>query len=698
MTEMAENSSGQRLRVTGGVVVALLAVVAVIGFVAISRFVEADRARDLRAWQVRLGIVADSRRAAIEEWFEARRRTVTGLAANPSVSLYMTQLSLAGNGDTKAPAEADYLRNLLVATASQSGFDAPLLGPDVAANVERQGTAGLALVNASGAIVAASAAMPALAPEIRKAMAGSSGSETAFIDFYKGPRDLPSMAFIAPLFSIQADPSKAAPNGFVVGVRLAGKDLYGLLAQPGDIDETARTYLVRRRGALIDYLSPLDSGQAPLARSLDATTPRLAAAFATANPGGFARAIDYDNREVLVTARKVRGTPWILLRTVSRAEALGASDHRRRNLFIFLGLGLFGLLATVLLVWRHGTSLRSQESAERYRTMSDRFAHLSHFLQVVADGQPTAITTLDEDGRYRFANQQAALDAGIDSADFIGKEMTAVLGPVEAAFYQPANRQALDHGVPVFRTHAWARNDGQRIVKSGHIPIDPDAAGARQVLMVVEDVTDLVSERERRENNLRQLVSTIMGIIDRRDPFAARHSSRVAEVAEAIAGEMGLDDVEVETAEIAGALMNLGKILVPAELLVASGPLSDDDLSRVREAMLTSADLLQGVDFDGPVVATIRQIQARWDGRGIPEGLAGEDILITARIVAVANSFVGMVSARAWRAGNSFDDAMDYLLAHTGRIYDRRAVAALANILDNRQGRQRWAEFGEMPA
>jgi HD-GYP domain-containing protein (c-di-GMP phosphodiesterase class II) len=98
------------------------------------------------------------------------------------------------------------------------------------------------------------------------------------------------------------------------------------------------------------------------------------------------------------------------------------------------------------------------------------------------------------------------------------------------------------------------------------------------------------------------------------------------------------------------------------------------------------------------VVETLRQLQENWDGSGMPKGLSGEAILPMARIVAVANAFVGMVSARAYRPGLPLDVAAQKLMEQTGGKFDRRPIAALINILDNRDGRARWAVFGEAPA
>jgi HD-GYP domain-containing protein (c-di-GMP phosphodiesterase class II) len=181
----------------------------------------------------------------------------------------------------------------------------------------------------------------------------------------------------------------------------------------------------------------------------------------------------------------------------------------------------------------------------------------------------------------------------------------------------------------------------------------------------------------------------LLNVVDQRDSFAADHSARVAALARRIAEEMGLEALLVETAELAGQLLNLGKILVPPELLRRAGGLNDDELRLVRESLHASADLVAGVEFDGPVVATLRQAAEAWDGSG-PLGLKGQDILPTARVVAVANAFVALISARAHRPGLDIDGALDRLLAASGRRFDRRVVAALVGEIENRGGRARW--------
>ncbi len=107
--------------------------------------------------------------------------------------------------------------------------------------------------------------------------------------------------------------------------------------------------------------------------------------------------------------------------------------------------------------------------------------------------------------------------------------------------------------------------------------------------------------------------------------------------------------------------------------------------------------MIKSIEFDGPVEETFRQLLKNYDGSGVPNGLEGDDISITARVVAAANAFVGMVSARSWRPGMNIDDAVNTLMQETGKKFDRRAISALANYIENRAGREEWRSFGEAP-
>lgn len=684
----------------------LLLAVAAGGVFAVFEFIKGERERDLHSWQVRLGIVADSRAAAVEEWIDSEFAVMRELAENASLQLYMTELSLF-EGDRSLiddePEQATYLRNLLIATADRSGYAAPVSAGDISANVEKVGVAGLALADPNGQVLVASPSMPPITGRILDALESMKKGAPALIDIYSGVSGDPTIGFIAPIFAVQDDGVSEA-IGLIIGVRLIGDELWSKLEQPGETDQTAETFLVRKATPNIEYLSPLGDGTPPLKRRLAHDTPDLAAAFVIDTAGGFGTRRDYDGEEVLVTGRTLKAVPWTLVRKVNTSEALAATESRLQVMLVVFLLVIGGTAVTVIAVWRHGTSIRAAEAGERHRIAAERLGNLSKFLRVVTDGQPNAVAAVTEDGTYTFANLAASEGSGITQEDMLGKNMGQVWGPVKAKYYREFNQKIIDDREEILagpkrvnHIKTFETEDGEQILRSFHIPLRPDRDFPPGCLMILDDITELVGQRKQRELIMDQLVDSLLSVVGQRDPYSQEHAARVSEVATATAKEMQLTDEEVRTVGIAGKLMNLGKTLVPVELLIKSADLTDDELESIRQKIRSSADFLDRVDFDGPVVDSIRQMQERLDGKGKPAGLKEKDILMTARVIAVANAFVGMTSARPYRAPIPFDRACTMLMRQTGTIFDRRPVSALIHYVENRGGREMWADFASPP-
>jgi PAS domain S-box-containing protein len=681
---LQEKLADQRARRTMLGVLAVLAVFAAIAIWLAITFVADERARALQQWQVRLGIVADSRSGDVAQWLDQQFATLRTLSQNASLQLYVSGLTAtAGVKDTEA-VEGGYLRNLLIATAQRDGFIASRPKQQINANVASTGTAGLVILDANGRPLVGTPGMPALPPEFRAAMAQTVAGRPGLVDMQLGSQGLPVIGFVAPIYSIEGDAGITPSIGFIAGQKEVGADLFERLTQPGDISETAETYLIRRNGDEVTYLTPLADGSEPLRRSLSLTTPDLADGFAIQHPGEFGQLRDYRSHDVLFISRAIAGSPWVLVRKIDRSEALGDSDHRLTVILTVLMVGVGGAIALSLALWRQGTSVRLAKAVSRNNAIMRRMQETAEFLQLVSDAQPTAIATVDQDGRYTFANQKAAEEVGSTSAALIGKTIGEVLGPYKANLYNEFNLSSLKTDRAISETHKFDGNP-PRIVRADHIPLKEDGQPTG-VLMIEQDVTDLFRERDRAAKTLEGLVTTLVGLLDSRVPFSSNHSLRVALVSKATAAEMGANETEIRTAEVTGNLINLGKLLVPHEILTKTSGLNDDERELVRRSLLDTAKMLEGVDFDIPVAQALSQTQERWDGQGYPSGLKGNEIILPARVVSLANSFVSLTSARSFRAAMSFEQACDILLKEADTQYDRRAVAALMNYLFNRGG------------
>lgn len=725
--------------------IALFVAAAITGVFA---FVDSERQRDIQAWQVRLGIIADSRTASVNQWVETNFGYMRDLAQNASLQLYVSDIAQAGDiestddepfeaeaeptlgladepdslgdgladlDDEESPIESEdeeieddaqasatYLRNLLNATAERIGFKAPPPVGEINANVERVGIAGIGLVDKDGRAIVSTPDMPPISGRIRKAVAEALEGEPVIIDLYLGASGEPTMGFVLPIYGIQDDNEGAQGIGAVVGLRVVGKDLYDRLKQPGETTKTSETYLVRSNGATVEYLTPLSDGTPALKRSMSADTPDLAGGNAISRPGGFAIGVDYAGQEVLAASRPIANLPWVLVRKISRAESLSATDNRLTVILgVFISIIIIVTLA-VLYVWKKGASVRATQALYEAQIALERFGNISKFMRVVTDNQPNHIVAVDGNTQYTFSNLPAAEAAGLQPEDMMGKSMASVIGPIKAHAYAELNKEVLRTMEPHSETVIFGDEDNDdqdtplQVVRVHQVPLQGDRDFPPAVLMILSDITELTHEKRRGEKMMRQLTDTLVGVVDRRDPFSANHSYRVAEVARAIAQEMGLDELQSKTVDIAGNLMNLGKIFISEDVLTKTNDLTKEERALLGNAYLTTVDMLEGVEFEGPVVETIRQFGETNDGKG-PFGLKGEEIILSARILSVANAFVGMVSTRAYRGAMPFQKAADILLEDVGTRYDRKPVSALLNFLDNRGGTRKWAHFRESP-
>ena len=705
-----EDRAGRSARRGIGLVAVFLAAVMVAGIAATYQFTANERAREAQLWQTRLGIVADTRAAAIAAWLRRQTEELSALADNTALQLYMTQIlaPLPTSSSTSAPtlgapdrraddqARTGYLSNLLAVVAHQAGFSAAAAGPDVSANVRRIGVAGILLVTLEGRVVAASPESPPLEGALAEFLAGARRGDAVIKDIYLDQTGTPAMAFAVPLYTVQGIslPGEAGSSGQIAGqigwvlsVKQVASSLYPLLRQPGAVWDSAEALLVRRNGNVIEYLSPTQEGDAPLSRRLAADTPDLAARYALEKPGGFDTRRDYRGAEVLVTGRTIAPLSWAVVYKIGRAEALGPVEDRTRRLAIILGLVVFVIGIGMVAIWRHGSSVRAARATAEQAALARRFEAQSRFLKLITDTQPNPMFIVDGENRYRFANRVATGAAGISEDDVLGKTLASVLGPATAARYEALNRETIESGLPQRAIHRSGADGDLRVVQAEHVRVPETLDGPPGVMVIEEDITIAVAERERRTRTLDHLIGTLISILDRRDPYAAHHSARVSETAASIAREMGYDEAMIETVSTAGRLLNVGKIMVPEDVLTHDRALDEHQVRLVRDSIGKSAEMLAAVEFDGPVVDTLRQVQRILQpGAGTDEAgeAVSDDVSIAAQIVMAANAFVALTSDRAWRIGIDESDAAGRLMAESEGRYPRRVVSALLNLVDNK--------------
>lgn len=177
-------------------------------------------------------------------------------------------------------------------------------------------------------------------------------------------------------------------------------------------------------------------------------------------------------------------------------------------------------------------------------------------------------------------------------------------------------------------------------------------------------------------NSLEDALRAIAMTIEMRDPYTAGHQRRVADLAEAIAKELGLGDEEAHGIYLAAVVHDIGKINVPTEILVKPGKLNDLEYQLVRTHVSSSYEILKGISFPWPLADIVHQHHERMDGSGYPLGLKSGDISFGGRILAVADVVEAMSSHRPYRAGLGIDIALAEIEKGRGVIYDPQVADA----------------------
>jgi|GEM_PF-451891 len=212
-----------------------------------------------------------------------------------------------------------------------------------------------------------------------------------------------------------------------------------------------------------------------------------------------------------------------------------------------------------------------------------------------------------------------------------------------------------------------------------------------QTVERLADIYAMAVHRKKVQEELRQAhlrlakalnatVTALASTLEMRDPYTAGHQRRVSKLACAIADELQFSRERVETIRMAGLIHDIGKIGVPSEILSKPSLLRDVEMGLIRHHSQTGYDILKGVDFPQPVAQIVLQHHERMNGRGYPNGLMDGEILIEARILAVADVVEAMSSHRPYRPALGVEMALDEISRNKGTMYDADAVEACLNL------------------
>jgi len=306
------------------------------------------------------------------------------------------------------------------------------------------------------------------------------------------------------------------------------------------------------------------------------------------------------------------------------------------------------------------------------RKLREREEWLSTVLTSIGDG----VIATDSRGLITFMNPLAERLTGWTTPEAFHKPLRDIF---QIAHDSPGGPSG---PLPLLQENILSARGGAKIaIEETVTPIRSSKKETIGSVFVFRDITqrklseaELTQSWDRLQKALAGTIQAMALTIEMRDPYTAGHQRRVGKLSCAIAKEMALPAAQLEGIQMAADIHDIGKIYIPAEILSKPGQLTEIEYSIIKTHPQAGYDILKSIEFPWPLAEIVYQHHERLNGSGYPRGLSGENILLEARIMCVADVVEAMSSHRPYRPAHGIDKALDEILKNRGLLYEARVV------------------------
>ncbi|MHB8909768.1 MAG: PAS domain S-box protein [Syntrophales bacterium] len=285
-----------------------------------------------------------------------------------------------------------------------------------------------------------------------------------------------------------------------------------------------------------------------------------------------------------------------------------------------------------------------------------------------------------KDLRFLIFNRAGEELLGYDRKVLLGKNDLNLFPPEQAAHFMAKDREVLDGESGILdipEEPILTAKKGERLLHTRKVCIKGADGVTHYLLGISEDITERKRAEEKLQQTLESLrtaigttIQVMVSAVEARDPYTSGHQIRSADLARAIAMEMGLPQDMIDGIRMAGSIHDIGKLSIPAEILSKPTKLSEIEFSLIKEHARKGYEMLKAVESPWPLAQIVYQHHERMDGSGYPRNLKGDDIIMEARIMAVADVVESMASHRPYRPTLGIEAALNEIEKNSGTIYD----------------------------
>ena len=334
------------------------------------------------------------------------------------------------------------------------------------------------------------------------------------------------------------------------------------------------------------------------------------------------------------------------------------------------------------------------EDINQQKEFEEKLGLEQNALQSLLDNLPDAVYFKDKDHCLIRVNRFYAEGFGMIEEEIIGKTDFDFFPEQQAKEMQTDDEYVLRTGKPIVGKieKTLLPNGEWNQVITTKIPVVKNNGKIVGTMGITRDITDFSRVEEEKVQMSVNAIKALSKALEMKDPYTFGHASRVSTIVECIAQEMGWKDNEILGMKLAAQLHDVGKIVVPIEILAKPGKLSALEYQMIQEHVQNCYDILKDIHYPFPLTEAIYQHHERLDGTGYPRGLKGKEIIKEARMLAVADVLEAMTCHRPYREALGVDVAIEELNEGMGTRYDPEIAQLAIKLIHQNNNKPFWEE------
>ena len=376
---------------------------------------------------------------------------------------------------------------------------------------------------------------------------------------------------------------------------------------------------------------------------------------------------------------------WWIVAEADYGVAREGLRSERRVLISIAALLILVFSVTFGAVWVKFVGTQDRKLANYFEAMAQRIENQRQLLDRINSTIADCIGLKNLGGRYLYVNQAFARAVGRSGEELVDLDDEAIFGFDTARRLDYSDQQIQAGSELVTFNETVYLQSRQHHLQFSKSPLRDAEGKLTGIVSVIRDVTEMVEHQHRQEQAIQKTVEALVRAIELTDPYLAGHSRLMGALAGEVAKALNAGNLETATVQTAANLCQIGKLFIDRQLLFKTGVYTAAEKKAMEQHVTHAAKVLHGIDFGLPVYDAVVQMNENPDGSGYPNGLKGDEIALTARVLGAVNSFCAMVQPRAYRGARPVGEALQILQEAQG-AYDQRVVAALREVVHSALG------------